>query len=398
MLNLWIKRQQAQVCQHHTPPPAYPLTQHTHQQTLLTPSPSSLAFSPDTPHDAHLQSFASPCPLSPPFNTIDPFPPFYPLSFSTLWPVPLPNHFLCLLFPSQQSCWPACLNPSPFPDTPECTLSPFLPLNPTQCCICIGSGWVAGSSYSPAAKADHLTADKKRLDMLRFKSDLPLVYMDVSIKGWGVGRIEMVLFKDSAPMAAENFRALCTGGWEVVVEPQWWAGVFCSGCVKAERQSQSLLRTHARVRLSAVHGMPALICSSVSLACPAACVMCRREGLGAQGPQGCWQGIFFQSWSHASRRGACRGSAAEQVLALLAASRAWHVMARHQLSPASRIWLLLLHFLRSCTHQPPMQESLSCWCTVLMNSTGVVLLLDRGPDHECSRCWNRLDLRRRLSG
>lgn len=128
--------------------------------------------------------------------------------------------------------------------------------------------------------------------MLRFKSDLPLVYMDVSIKGWGVGRIEMVLFKDSAPMAAENFRALCTGGWEVVVEPQWWADVFCSGCVKAERQSQSPLRTHARVRLSAVHGMPALICSSASLACPAACA--GEKGLVPKGHKGAGKAYSFK--------------------------------------------------------------------------------------------------------
>ena len=185
--------------------------------------------------------------------------------------------------------------------------------------------------------------------MLRFKSDLPLVYMDVSIKGWGVGRIEMVLFKDSAPMAAENFRALCTGGW---------AEFFCSDWVKAERQSQSLLRTHARVRLSAVHGMPALICSSVSLACPAACA--GEKGLVPKGHKGAGKAYSFKV-SHMQAGGLHAESAAVQILALLTASRLWQVMARHQLSPTSRMWLLLLHFPRSCTHQPPMQESLSCW-------------------------------------
>lgn len=33
----------------------------------------------------------------------------------------------------------------------------------------------------------------------------------ISVRGRPIGRIEIVLFQDVAPLAAENFRALCTG-------------------------------------------------------------------------------------------------------------------------------------------------------------------------------------------
>ncbi|KAI9905793.1 hypothetical protein PsorP6_013987 [Peronosclerospora sorghi] len=39
----------------------------------------------------------------------------------------------------------------------------------------------------------------------------PSVYMDISIAGVPVGRIVMRLLKDETPLAAENFRCLCTG-------------------------------------------------------------------------------------------------------------------------------------------------------------------------------------------
>ena len=41
--------------------------------------------------------------------------------------------------------------------------------------------------------------------------ECPRVYMDVSIGGVAVGRIEIVLRHDVAPKTAENFRCLCTG-------------------------------------------------------------------------------------------------------------------------------------------------------------------------------------------
>ena len=39
----------------------------------------------------------------------------------------------------------------------------------------------------------------------------PLVFFDVSIDGKPEGRIEFMLYKDTTPKTAENFRALCTG-------------------------------------------------------------------------------------------------------------------------------------------------------------------------------------------
>ena len=37
------------------------------------------------------------------------------------------------------------------------------------------------------------------------------VFFDVTIRGLPVGRIEFVLYADVSPLAAENFRAFCTG-------------------------------------------------------------------------------------------------------------------------------------------------------------------------------------------
>ena len=39
----------------------------------------------------------------------------------------------------------------------------------------------------------------------------PSVFFDVSIDGKPEGRIEFMLYKDTTPKTAENFRALCTG-------------------------------------------------------------------------------------------------------------------------------------------------------------------------------------------
>ncbi|GIL90435.1 hypothetical protein Vretifemale_18044 [Volvox reticuliferus] len=57
----------------------------------------------------------------------------------------------------------------------------------------------------------HPMAELNRLRNLFEDQSLPLVYLDVAIKGVYAGRIEMVLFAKDAPRAAENFRLLCTG-------------------------------------------------------------------------------------------------------------------------------------------------------------------------------------------
>ncbi|KAG2487802.1 hypothetical protein HYH03_013646 [Edaphochlamys debaryana] len=56
----------------------------------------------------------------------------------------------------------------------------------------------------------------ERLSRLRSDEDLPLVYLDVAIKGLYAGRMEFVLFVRDSPLAAENFRLLCSGEKGVV--------------------------------------------------------------------------------------------------------------------------------------------------------------------------------------
>lgn len=43
------------------------------------------------------------------------------------------------------------------------------------------------------------------------REDHPTVFMDIAIGGKAVGRIVMRLLNDEVPLAAENFRCLCTG-------------------------------------------------------------------------------------------------------------------------------------------------------------------------------------------
>lgn len=69
-----------------------------------------------------------------------------------------------------------------------------------------------------------LTVEEARLQRLREDPRYPLVYFDVSIKGQAQGRIEMVLFTDVSPRAAENFRLLCTGEKGVVPQGREGAG------------------------------------------------------------------------------------------------------------------------------------------------------------------------------
>jgi len=55
--------------------------------------------------------------------------------------------------------------------------------------------------------------DKKGVTaaLLHDITKLPRVFLDVQISGQAVKRLEIVLYKDSVPKTAENFRALCTG-------------------------------------------------------------------------------------------------------------------------------------------------------------------------------------------
>lgn len=39
----------------------------------------------------------------------------------------------------------------------------------------------------------------------------PIVFFDITIGGFPVGRIKMELYSDVAPRTSENFRQLCTG-------------------------------------------------------------------------------------------------------------------------------------------------------------------------------------------
>ncbi len=75
--------------------------------------------------------------------------------------------------------------------------------------------------YDDTAKTAAAQSESDRLAALKADPSLPLVFLDVAIKGQPVGRIEMVLFVREAPRAAENFRALCTG--EV--------GLFMAACI-----------------------------------------------------------------------------------------------------------------------------------------------------------------------
>lgn len=81
-----------------------------------------------------------------------------------------------------------------------------------------GITWTAGAVYSTEELADwEKRADQaraveaERLRKLRDDPELPLVWMDVALRGKKLGRIEMVLFVKEAPRAAENLRQLCSG-------------------------------------------------------------------------------------------------------------------------------------------------------------------------------------------
>lgn len=75
-----------------------------------------------------------------------------------------------------------------------------------------GTKWTSGALYNEFEREAQVAAEKRRLEALRKDEDLPLVWLDVAIKGKHIGRIHFVLFMKDSPRAAENFRQLCTGG------------------------------------------------------------------------------------------------------------------------------------------------------------------------------------------
>ena len=78
----------------------------------------------------------------------------------------------------------------------------------------------ASSSSTSAASA---APAKKTVDELRMEG-LPHTYFDIEIAGVPKGRIVFALYSDVSPLAAENFRALCTGEKGVVPQGREGAG------------------------------------------------------------------------------------------------------------------------------------------------------------------------------
>lgn len=92
-------------------------------------------------------------------------------------------------------------------------------------------GWTSGTvmtqeRFDVAQKRvdDERSAEASRLSSLRGDDRLPLVFFEVAIKGKPIGRIEFVLFTDTSPRSAENFRRLCTGEQGIVPEGREGAG------------------------------------------------------------------------------------------------------------------------------------------------------------------------------
>lgn len=74
-------------------------------------------------------------------------------------------------------------------------------------CVCVwapGTNFTSGALYSEAEHTAAAAAGKARLQALRDNEELPLVYLDVSIKGQAVGRITFVLFTKEAPRAGRG--------------------------------------------------------------------------------------------------------------------------------------------------------------------------------------------------
>lgn len=92
--------------------------------------------------------------------------------------------------------------------------------------------WISGISvpsndYKEAQKNVDIAEKKEQQRLLKLKANqsLPLVFFDVEIKKKPVGRIEMVLYPDTSPRSAENFRQLCTGEAGIVPEGREGSGL-----------------------------------------------------------------------------------------------------------------------------------------------------------------------------
>lgn len=72
-------------------------------------------------------------------------------------------------------------------------------------------GEIQVKRHGDDSEVDPMDPEVLRLGKLKQNESLPLVFFEVEIKGAPVGIIEMVLYPDVAPRAAENFRQLCTG-------------------------------------------------------------------------------------------------------------------------------------------------------------------------------------------
>lgn len=72
---------------------------------------------------------------------------------------------------------------------------------------------------------------------LRLNESLPLVYFDVEIKGELMGRIEMVLFTDTSPRHAENFRQGPNG-----LRVSSMDRIFCVPAYQCDQRSLSLVK------------------------------------------------------------------------------------------------------------------------------------------------------------
>ncbi|KAL6784113.1 CYN52A [Auxenochlorella protothecoides x Auxenochlorella symbiontica] len=75
----------------------------------------------------------------------------------------------------------------------------------------------AGDAAGPIANQSIIMPE---YEALRNNATLPLVFLDVAIKGAPIGRMEIVLFSDVAPRHAENMRLLCSGEKGAVPKPR----------------------------------------------------------------------------------------------------------------------------------------------------------------------------------
>jgi len=71
--------------------------------------------------------------------------------------------------------------------------------------------WTSGGVFNPEMWKSHAEADRQRLMKMAKNPSLPIVWLDVAVNYLYYGRVYIVLYADKAPLAAENFRQLCTG-------------------------------------------------------------------------------------------------------------------------------------------------------------------------------------------